>query len=212
MYNEILPRMCMLDDTLDINLLTHNQALGQTPNHPQIRRKIVPGRTIYIPRFRRFVRTIERKINGVLQSRSSDRWYPSHGKGRIWQSTYYSVPPRWAGPAVVTIHDLAFFKFPEIFATPAHESFRRQIKISLAQADRVICVSEATKRDSINILGVPASNIDVVRHGYNQDVFNTDVIPAKPLLTEHLPQKFLLSLGNRAPNKNFNFLLKRRLS
>ncbi len=63
--------------------------------------------------------------------------------------------------AVVTIHDLAFLRYPETL-TDESRRYYRQVKRAVESADAVIAVSESTKDDIVELLGEPERKIAVV--------------------------------------------------
>jgi glycosyltransferase involved in cell wall biosynthesis len=110
------------------------------------------------------------------------------------------VPWLVRGKLVSTIHDLAFLKFPEMFV-PAHrqrlEFFTRQ---AVRRSDRLIAVSECTKRDLQELLGT--ERVDVVHHGVDHEVFRPD----GPVTRRERP--YILSVGALQPRKNFLTLIR----
>jgi glycosyltransferase involved in cell wall biosynthesis len=73
-----------------------------------------------------------------------------------------TVAPQWSTmPRVVTIHDLAFLRFPEILDDDAR-AFYGRVAASARAAAAVIAVSHATRRDIIELLGIPAERIVVI--------------------------------------------------
>src|SRR4029079_18452684 len=64
-------------------------------------------------------------------------------------------------PAVVTVHDLAFLRMPELL-TPESRRYYRQVGLAARSADRIIAVSECTRRDLVELVGAPAERIEVV--------------------------------------------------
>ena len=106
-------------------------------------------------------------------------------------------------PAVVTIHDLSFARFPRLFRPANRLYLTLMTRLSARRARRFIAVSAYTASESQRLLGIPRGRIDVVYHG---------VDPAfRPLLTEQieafrrraeLPQRFVLCVGTLEPRKN----------
>ena len=74
------------------------------------------------------------------------------------------VPLMMPKPYVVTIHDMASLLFGPPPSTLRMQARRFIFRRGLARANRVIAVSEATKRDVENMLGVPS---DRIRRVYN---------------------------------------------
>jgi glycosyltransferase involved in cell wall biosynthesis len=70
------------------------------------------------------------------------------------------VPP---GAAVVlTIHDLTTRRFPEMHVAENAALHATKERFARTRADRIIAVSEATRRDIVSELGIPPERISVV--------------------------------------------------
>jgi len=63
---------------------------------------------------------------------------------------------------IVTIHDLIFLRFPELYKPIDRKFYYQKAKYACEIADRIIAISEQTKSDIIQFLGVEESKIDVV--------------------------------------------------
>jgi glycosyltransferase involved in cell wall biosynthesis len=76
--------------------------------------------------------------------------------------------PRTARAQVITVHDLAFERHPELFASAyrrwAHVAHRGAAR----RADIVICPSETTAADVRELWGIAPAKIVVARHGPGQ--------------------------------------------
>ena len=69
---------------------------------------------------------------------------------------------------VVTIHDLIFERFPEYYTWIDRKIHFWKFKKATVAADKIIAISEQTKRDIIHYLKVPESKIEVVYQGCHQ--------------------------------------------
>ncbi len=77
------------------------------------------------------------------------------------------IPPfRRNCKSVITIHDLAFLLYPH-FLTKESARYYGQIDQAWRKTDHIIAVSEATKQDSIRMLGVPEKKITVIHEAAN---------------------------------------------
>jgi len=200
LYSEILPRMCDLDDSLRITLFTEGRLKQELPKHRHITHLAIPPMKRYlrprrvwraiVPQARRFVRRL---------------WIGS-GKGQVWHSTYYTLPERWDGVQVVTVHDMIHERFAHEFNSPWHKWLRERKRDCVLAADRVICVSETTRRDVQRFYGLDGAKIRVIPHGRG-DVFRPVAADdcSFPLPTA---EPFLLYVGSRAPYKNFQGLVR----
>jgi glycosyltransferase involved in cell wall biosynthesis len=77
----------------------------------------------------------------------------------------HALPLRCPCPAVVTIHDLSFEREPDAMSRRHRRVFKRVVRRAAHTARRVIAVSERTKRDLIDLYGVPPDRISVTPHG-----------------------------------------------
>lgn len=123
----------------------------------------------------------------------------------IVHETYFS--PFRLGPRpvrrVLTIYDMIHEKFASSFSA-ADKTTLYKAKAA-ARADHVICISECTRRDAIEILGLNPENTSVIHLGF--DLMNTAEEHAdEPVFPARKP--FLLYVGNRGGYKNFIRLLE----
>lgn len=98
-------------------------------------------------------------------------------------------------PFVLTIHDMMHERFAQYFkADDPTAGYKRLLS---QKARRIIAISENTKRDIIEILGVDEAKIDVVYHGFDSKT----VVEGRP---EGLPEEYILYVGERRCYKNFD--------
>jgi glycosyltransferase involved in cell wall biosynthesis len=77
----------------------------------------------------------------------------------------FRAPLRSPLPLVVTVHDLAVLRHPEAFNRWARSYGRLTLPQVARSATAIIAVSEFTKGEVVELLGVPAQRVHVVRHG-----------------------------------------------
>jgi glycosyltransferase involved in cell wall biosynthesis len=80
------------------------------------------------------------------------------------------LPLRRSCPGVVTVHDLAFEAFPADFARPTLAKFRTIAPRAARSAERVIAVSEFTRRDLCERYGVDPGKVSVVHNGPSLEI------------------------------------------
>lgn len=141
---------------------------------------------------------IYRALNGWLAGPGMLRFKPD-----IVHETYYaghgvSVP---GARRILTVYDMIHERFPENFS-PADPT-RREKSLAVARADHVICISEQTRRDLIELLQVPHEKTSVVHLGF---ALTASDQPAEPVQPRERP--YLLFVGSRGGYKNFQQLLK----
>ena len=119
------------------------------------------------------------------------------------------LPRSCAG--VVTLHDLAFLRFPHVLTRSKCMYHRTFTVRSLRHTTMVIAVSENTKQDAVELLGIPAERIRVVYPCIAERFSN--VIPQEEELTafrqkQHLTDGYMLYLGTLEPRKNITMLIE----
>jgi glycosyltransferase involved in cell wall biosynthesis len=121
-------------------------------------------------------------------------------KPDIFFSPHGQLPLGWRGRAVIAVHDLAIYDHPEWFPGGFSRWFSTKLVVpfSLRRAERIIAVSEATKRDMIRLFKLRPERIAVVCPA---------ALPHKmadrPLCTAGAVDRYFLSLGTIEPRKNF---------
>lgn len=106
---------------------------------------------------------------------------------------------------VLTIHDLSFERFPEFFSRRSlwWHRFQMRPRVQAHAADRIIAVSESTRRDLISLYGIDAERIATVHSGVNPALIRpSDHAIAEFRVLHRLPERYVLMLGARDPRKN----------
>jgi glycosyltransferase involved in cell wall biosynthesis len=83
----------------------------------------------------------------------------------VWFAPAYSAPLRLRVPTVVAIHDLSFVAHPEWFQLREGARRRLLVRRSADQARAVITISDFSRGELIERLGVPAEKIHVIPPG-----------------------------------------------
>jgi glycosyltransferase involved in cell wall biosynthesis len=117
-------------------------------------------------------------------------------KPNIIHETYYFKYPLGPKSAsrVLTIHDMIHEKFKNHF--PYGDKISKHKAVAASRADHIICVSESTKIDVINILGIKPEKITVIHLGFSLMTYPNSFV-------RHSGRQYLLYVGNRGGYKNF---------
>lgn len=106
-----------------------------------------------------------------------------------------------------TIHDLAFRRYPETF--PRADLFKLNFMLERAvrRADKLIAVSDSTKRDLLEFFPeLPESRITVIHHGFDAQFFETrlsvEALSQQLGTFRLLPNEYCLYVGALQPRKN----------
>ncbi|HEV3475586.1 MAG TPA: glycosyltransferase family 1 protein [Actinomycetota bacterium] len=120
------------------------------------------------------------------------------------------VPPPTARRRVVlTVHDLAFRRFPET-APLATRRWLQRLERALRQAAEIVVVSEATRRDLLELYPVDPGRVTVIHHGIDTDRYRpaSQAEVARVRARLGLDRPYLLFLGGIEPRKNIPRLIR----
>lgn len=112
---------------------------------------------------------------------------------------------------IVMVHDLAHF-MPEYNAYPLIDTLymKKMIKNSCKKSDKIIAVSENTKKDIVNILKIPESKIKVIYEAADEK-YKIIIDKEKISLFRkkyNLCNKYILFTGGISPRKNLIRFIK----
>lgn len=111
----------------------------------------------------------------------------------------------FARSVVATVHDLAFCLMPETVRPSTLAELRDNVPATLFHAERLVAVSEATRRDLVDHLGVAGRRIHTIHEGLDPAFAGGDPPPERP---EGLPGRYLLFVSTLEPRKNVGGLLE----
>jgi glycosyltransferase involved in cell wall biosynthesis len=116
------------------------------------------------------------------------------------------IPAATDAPMVVTVHDLAFMRWPERFSRHGVATMTRALARVHRRADLVLCSSEHTL-DDLLAAGFGRDRLRLVPLGVDRSVATTEQV-AEVRLKRHLPERFVLFLGTLEPRKNLPRLIE----
>lgn len=112
----------------------------------------------------------------------------------------HTVPLIHPKNTVVTLHDLGFKHFPDLYSSKEMVYHNWGMNHSAAAASQIITPSEYTKQDLVKTYGLDPSKIHVVWHGFDKNRF-------KP--NHHLKKKpYILFIGRLEEKKNIVGMIK----
>lgn len=112
--------------------------------------------------------------------------------------------------SVVTIHDLIFLRHPEYYKPIDVALYKWKFRLACHEADRIIAISECTKRDIIELGGYPEERIDVVYQSCDAR-FSQPVDNETKQRVRHnydLPARFILNVGTIERRKNIGLMVE----
>lgn len=125
-------------------------------------------------------------------------WYP-FGTARaartfdVLHCTTFRAPLRPPARLVVTVHDLALLRHPEVFPAWHRHTGRLALRRAVHAADAIVAVSEFTRSELEELLGVPPGRVRVVPNGV-EEVFEPTGSRAAG--------DYVLAVGTLEPRKN----------
>ena len=112
--------------------------------------------------------------------------------------------------SVVTIHDLIFMRHPEYYNWIDTKIYTYKFRQACREADRIIAISERTRRDIIELGNVNPDKIDLIYQSFSPR-FNIkcDGQQLQQVRDKYtLPQRYLLSVGSIEERKNVMLAVK----
>lgn len=121
------------------------------------------------------------------------------------------IPPFYRTyKSIITVHDLAFLRFPHFVTTETAHHYG-QIDQAVRRADHIIAVSESTKADIINMLGVKERKITVIHEAADpmfHPITDEAVIQAVRKRYQLHERPYIFFLSTIEPRKNLSTLLR----
>ncbi|MBN2211288.1 MAG: glycosyltransferase family 4 protein [Sedimentisphaerales bacterium] len=134
-----------------------------------------------------------------------------HDDADVYHYLHFDMPLGMHGPKLVmTIHDLYPLVLEGYCGRFKRMCFRTLCRRNIQRCDRIITVSQATKRDLLKILNAPEDRITVIPQGYSpafRPINDEDILKQTRRRCD-LPAHFILYCGNHKPHKNLKCLLK----
>ncbi|GAA4314365.1 glycosyltransferase family 1 protein [Nibribacter koreensis] len=111
---------------------------------------------------------------------------------------------------VVTIHDLIFLRFPELYPTIDRYIYKKKFKAACDAAHQIVAISEQTALDLQEFFGVPQEKIKVVYQDCDPVFHLISGKEAQNAVQQkyQLPSQYILCVGTLERRKNQLHLLK----
>lgn len=112
--------------------------------------------------------------------------------------------------SIVTIHDLIFLRYPQCYKPIDRWIYNFKFRKACISSDKIIAVSECTKRDIVELYSIAPEKIEVLYQGcdalFRQKASENEKKGAKDKFK--LPDRFILYLGSIEERKNLMLLAK----
>ncbi|MCH5224640.1 MAG: glycosyltransferase family 4 protein [Muribaculaceae bacterium] len=126
----------------------------------------------------------------------------------LFHSPFFHAPRLRKTPVMLTVHDLRLYRFPQTYEFFRYQFLKKRVKDSIRKADHIISISDFTKEEIENLIGVEPGKVTVVHEAINRESFSDKGLKEPKDLPEELKKhRFLLSVGHMEPRKNYDRLL-----
>lgn len=123
--------------------------------------------------------------------------------------TGFAAPVRHSSPVILTVHDLIGVLFARNFPPAARFYWSRYLPFTLRSADKIIAVSENTKRDILRTEKIPPDRIQVISEAADerfQPISDQQSLQAVRQAFQ-LPHSFFLFVGTLEPRKGIDTII-----
>lgn len=129
-----------------------------------------------------------------------------YGKNAVLLTTDSKTPFFLPGSCILVplITDLAVFRMPEVYRASRAIWWKLQYRYLCRRANLFLAISEFTRNEMVSVLGIPAEKIRVVPCAASRQmapVHDVDILNSLRM-RYHLPERFVLFVGNANPRKN----------
>ncbi len=201
-FNEIIPRLGKIEgNTIEV-FLPNESEVPAISEGVHINRSTLPsGKWFPNGPAKRFLGSVKRKIEATMNAglAKKDAETVFHTTG--------TTPPPWKGiPSIATIHDMISEMFDEYSHLDHVKAISLEKKRAVEFSNRLIAVSECTKRDLCRVFDISPSRVDVIHHGVDHALFSrvrSEDEKSKLKSKYRLDKPFILYVGGRLHHKNF---------
>lgn len=152
-----------------------------------------------------YPRGVWRKIHPFWRSTQAGRSAQKKG-AQIFHGLSNELPTdisKTSLRAVVTIHDLIFETHPHLFPRADAAIYRKKFTSAARRADRVVCVSEYTRKLICDLYRIPKAKTSVIYQSCHPSFFELDSIGKRPM-----EKPYFLMVGRIEERKNHALSLR----
>lgn len=128
-------------------------------------------------------------------------------KLNVFFSPTHYLPINLSTPAVISILDVSYVKYPELFTKKDLYKLKIWGKYSVSKADKILTISQSSKSDIIKTYGISGTKISVVYPGVREESVN--YLSMESLLKKfNINKEYILFVGTLQPRKNIKKLIE----
>ncbi len=154
---------------------------------------------------------LERSPNYSLREQAHIPYVLMRERPDVYHAPHYVLPPLVPCRSVVTIHDTIHLMFPQYLPNRGAYAYARTLMWAAAKrSDRILTVSESSKRDIVRHFNVPPEKVVVIYNALDER-FGAEPLPeefARVRERFQLDHGFVLYVGNIKPHKNLVRLIE----
>ncbi len=131
-------------------------------------------------------------------------------KADVLHQPCFSLPVFGKMKKIVTVHDLIPIRFPKNLNWPSRMFFTKWMPYTYKFADRIITISESTKKDLIDILKLDSDKIKVIYEAAGDEYRVVEDFDRIKVVKDKykIEGPYILNVGTLEPRKNLEFLIK----
>lgn len=159
-----------------------------------------------------------KKFMPIIYAQTLISAYLNKQKLDVYHNPANFIPLGYRKSSVITVHDLAIFRHPDWFpGSQLNKAWSKKVTVpsSIKRAQKIIAVSQSTKRDIIKLFRVPANRIEVIYEGTEKirDSRSENLSRGTRGIRDSkkkygIKDKFILYVGTLEPRKNVVGLVK----
>jgi glycosyltransferase involved in cell wall biosynthesis len=157
-----------------------------------------------------FRSVLDRSPSYSLREQFSIPWALRRERVDLFHAPHYVLPALRRGKSVVTVHDCIHLMFPEYLPNRMALGYARaSIWAAARTSNRILTVSETSKRDILRFFDVPPEKITVIYNGIDERFrVQPDADEMSRVAQRYqLAGDFVLYAGNVKPHKNLERLI-----
>src|SRR5688572_21730711 len=158
-----------------------------------------------------FRTVLEPSPNYSIREQIHGPWVLLRERPDVFHAPHYVLPPAVRCRSIVTIHDTIHLTFPQYLPHRLAYAYARASMWAAAhRSDRILTVSEASKRDILHFFNVPPDKVVVVYNAIDERFSREPLAEDVERVRERfqLDQRFVLYVGNIKPHKNLERLIE----
>ncbi len=134
------------------------------------------------------------------------------GKLDLFHSPDFVLPPvNGSIPTLLTVHDLSFVHYPEVYPVPLVAYLNEVVPWSVGRATHILADSVATKTDLVSVWGVQDEKVTVLYSGVSDRFKPVNDGQATAMVGEKYgigERPYVLAVGTVQPRKNYQMLIR----